>query len=60
MVRRMGLVPEVGSCADCGKTFIVPLNALKNAKDADANLRHQFAQHLCKELSEVQRYFGDT
>jgi hypothetical protein len=37
VVRRMGLVPEVGSCGDCGKTFIVPPDGLKNAKDADAN-----------------------
>ena len=28
VVKRMGLTPEIGSCADCGNEFIVPLSAI--------------------------------
>lgn len=47
VVKRMGLTPEIGSCAACGKVFIVPISTLKSAEEAESNLRLQFDSHVC-------------
>jgi hypothetical protein len=44
----LGIVPAVGVCTNCERTFKVPLESLKRTSEPQESLRNQFVEHRCK------------
>ena len=47
ILKRLGTVPVMGGCADCGRKFFTPPHLLKDAVGAGNYLRRKFDAHEC-------------
>jgi hypothetical protein len=51
----LGTAPAVEVCANCERTFSVPLQSLKRTSDAQENLRKQFVEHRLFDSKGVKK-----
>ena len=61
VVRSVGKVPAMASCANCGHKFFTPAPFASDALGADEYLRRKFDRHACPGEQESTRdWWGAT
>jgi len=48
VIQWLSTTPALAVCTLCNREFKVPLGALRNTADAQANLQEQFDRHECE------------